>query len=92
MVSHQHSPPALRVRTEALHRVSKGTARLAPVPQPGGWQGVCHQCWLEEGRARARAEMGAELHAEPTQSAKRTGNTENELMARMIQVKTVSWD
>lgn len=78
---------AARRGAEALERMGKGTATLAPVPGPGGWQGVCHQCWPEDGRATVWAEVGAELDTESTQSTKRIGNKEHELMARMIQVE-----
>lgn len=88
-----HELHAAQWDREALERVSVRKARLAAVPEPGGWQGVCHQCWPEEGRwARARAEMWAELDAESTLNTKRTGNGENELMARMLHGKTIIWD
>lgn len=37
-----HEPRAARRAGRALEPVGKGTARLAPVPEPAGWQGVCH--------------------------------------------------
>lgn len=83
-------PCAARRGGEALERISKGTAGLAPVPEPGGWQGGCQRRWLEEGGARAWAEVGAELDAESTQSTKRIGSKEskeNELMAGMMRVE-----
>lgn len=78
---------------EALEDISLRKARLAAVPEPGGWQGVSHQCWPEGGRgARAQTEMWAELDAESTLNTKRTGNGKNALMARMLHGKTISWD
>lgn len=53
-----HEPRAAQRGGEALECVSTGTARLAPAPEPSGWQGLSPV--LAGGRgAGARAEMGA---------------------------------
>lgn len=56
---------------EVLEHISIRKVKLTVVPEPGGWQGVCHQCWLEEGTwARAWTEVWAQLDAESTLNAK----------------------